>query len=72
MNRHSVRLHGRPASSWLRYAKNLDNEWVNKSVRLLKKLIQNADAVIIEELDSRQLKLKLKSKDPEKALLFSS
>ena len=72
VNRRSMRLHGRPAASWLKYAKNLDNEWVNKSVGLVKKLVQTADAVIIEELDNRRLKLKLKSKDPEKALLFSS
>jgi len=72
VNRRSMRLHGRPASSWLRYAKNLDNEWVNKSVGLVKKLVQSADAVVIEDLDSRRLKLKLKSRDPEKALLFSS
>ena len=72
VNRRSMRLHGRPASSWLKYAKNLDNDWINKSVGLVKKLVRSADAVVIEELDSKQLKLKLKSKDPEKALLFSS
>jgi len=72
VNRRSLKTHGRPALNWLRYAVNLDNDWVNKSVALVKKLSSNSQAVVLEQLDSAQLKRKLRAKDPEKAYVISS
>jgi ribosomal protein S27AE len=72
VNRYSMKVHRRPASSWLRYARNVENDWINKTVGLIKKMSKRVDAVIVEELSTKQLKASLKSKDPEKSLLFSS
>jgi transposase len=72
VNRYSMKVHRRPASSWLRHAKNVENDWINKTVGLIKKMSKRVDAIIVEELSTKQLKASLKSKDPEKSLLFSS
>ncbi|MDJ0274947.1 MAG: zinc ribbon domain-containing protein [Nitrososphaerota archaeon] len=72
VNRMSMRVYGRPATSWLRYAKNLDNDWVNKSVALVKRFMARSSVVVIEDLDPQRLREKLRSKDPEKAYLFST
>jgi|GEM_PF-3362443 len=67
-----MRIHRRPAASWLRYGRNIENDWINKTVGLIKKLLSNADAVVIEDLTPQQLRRKLKSKNPEKAMLFQT
>jgi len=72
VNRMSMRVYGRPATSWLRYAKNLDEDWVNKSVALVKRFMARSHAVVIEDLDPQRLREKLRSKDPEKAYLFNT
>ncbi len=51
VNRMSIRVYGRPATSWLRYAKNLDEDWVNKSVALVKRFMARSHAVVVEDLD---------------------
>ncbi len=72
VNRRSLRIHGRPAYAWLRYARNLDNDWVNKSAGLVKRLASNTQAVVLERLNAGQLKQRLKAKDPEKSHIISS
>jgi IS605 OrfB family transposase len=72
VNRYSMRAHGRPAYSWLRYGRNIEDEWVNQSVGLVKKLAQKADAVVVEDLEPRGLKARLRSKDPSLAMLLST
>lgn len=72
VNRMSMRIYGRPATSWLRYAKNLDEDWINKSVALVKRFMARSHAVVIEDLDPQRLREKLRSKDPEKAYLFNT
>jgi len=72
VNRFSMRVHRRPAYSWLRYGRNLENDWVNQSVGLVKKLAQQADAVVVEDLDPKTLKARLRSKDPRMAMLLSA
>jgi hypothetical protein len=54
VNRYSMRAHGRPAYSWLRYGRNIEDEWVNQSVGLVKKLAQKADAVVVEDLGAEE------------------
>jgi IS605 OrfB family transposase len=72
VNRLSMRVHRRPATSWLRYGRNIENDWINKTVGLIKKLLGNADAIVIEDLTPKQLRRKLKSKNPEKTMLFQT
>jgi hypothetical protein len=72
VNRMSMRVYGRPATSWLRYAKNLDEDWVNKPVALVKRFMARSHAVVVEDLDPQRLREKLRSKDPEKAYLFNT
>ena len=72
VNRMSMRVYGRPAISWLKYAKNLDEDWVNKSVALVKRFMARSHAVVVEDLDPQRLREKLRSKDPEKAYLFNT
>ena len=72
VNRYSMKVHGRPAYSWLRYGNNLENEWVNQSVGLVKKLVRQADAVVVEDLEPKSLKARLRSKDPRRAMLLST
>ncbi len=72
VNRMSMRVYGRPATSWLRYARNLDEDWVNKSVALVKRFMARSHVVVIEDLDPQRLREKLRSKDPEKAYLFNT
>ncbi|MDJ0270697.1 MAG: zinc ribbon domain-containing protein [Aigarchaeota archaeon] len=72
VNRRSMKIHRRPATSWLRYAKNLEDDWVNKSVALVKRLSAGVDAIVMEDLDAGRLRAKLKSRDPGRAMLFST
>ncbi len=51
VNRMSMRVYGRPATSWLRYAENLDEDRINKSVALVKRLMARSQAVVVEDLD---------------------
>lgn len=71
VDRRSMRLHGRPATSWLKYSRNIENQWVNEAVGLVKKLGGVVDAVVVEDLSPAQLKAKLKSRNPDKAYVLS-
>ena len=74
VSRRSMKTYGRPASNWLTYLKARENQWINDSIHAIIKSVRDfgADAVIVEALDARSLRLKLKSRDPELSQRYST
>ncbi|MEM4304300.1 MAG: transposase [Candidatus Caldarchaeum sp.] len=72
VNRRSMRIHKRPASSWLRYLKAREHQWVSDTVHAVVAAGKKVDAVVIEDLNNEALKRKLKSKDPDASARYST
>ncbi|MEM4766173.1 MAG: transposase [Nitrososphaerota archaeon] len=74
INRYSMKVHKRPASSWLAYLRARENQWINDSVATIIRTAKDFDAalIVVEDLNARALRQKLRSKDPELAQRYST
>lgn len=72
VNRRSMRIHKRPASSWLRYLKAREHQWVSDTVHAVVAAGKKVDAVVIEDLNNEALKRKLRSEDPDTSARYST
>ena len=65
VNAYSMRVHRRPAKSWLKYLKARESAWINEAVNAVCKA--RYGAVVMEDLTPRELVRRLNSEDPDLA-----